>query len=236
MSNHPETETTPPGLLKQGFDAFKANAPAAVLLWIVGTAIVAGYYTVETFRGMLDDVAAFKDRIGLIYPVISMAVFCGLIPYLLQGLQHGDRRNWSPVFLIFLMVFWGYKGLEVELLYRAQAAVFGHDNQPLTIAMKLLVDQLVYVPLLAVPGMVLALSWANRGYSWSGLRNAMRGNWYCRLVLPVMIPNWFVWFPSVILIYALPTGLQLPVQNIIACMWALMVMFLTHAGPHDETT
>lgn len=216
-----------PGLLRQGYEAFRGNARAAALLWIVGTLIVVGYYTVDPLHQLMLSLAAFKQRVGLIYAVISMAIFCGLIPYFMQALQRGDRRNWSPVYLIFLMLFWGYKGLEVELLYRGQAAVFGHDNQPVTIALKLLVDQFVYVPILAVPGMAIALTWANTGYSWSGLRRTMRGNWYRRLVLPIMIPNWFVWFPSVILIYALPTALQLPVQNLIACMWALMVMFMT---------
>jgi len=220
-------EQPAPGLLRDGIDAFKANAIAAGLLWVVGTVIVGSYYAVPAVRESLNDVAAFKDRVGLIYPMISTAIFCGLIPFAMQLLQRGDRRNFAPAYLGLLLALWAYKGLEVELLYRGQAAMFGHDNRPITIAMKLMFDQFVYVPILAVPGMVLPLVWAREGYRWRRLRQRMRGNWYRRLILPVMVPNWLVWIPAVVLIYSLPTALQLVVQNVIACLWALMVMFIT---------
>jgi len=223
----PATDTTSPGLLRQGFDAFKANAVAAVILWIVGTAIVVSYYTLEPFHETLNDVAAFKDHVGIFYAMAAMALFCGLIPYCMQGLQRGGRRNFAPRYLVFLLIFWAIKGIEVDMLYIIQAELFGHDNHPLTIAPKILVDQFVYVPFWAVPTMVLGMMWASHGYSVARVRQRMAGNWYRHLILPVMVTNWFVWVPSVVLIYTLPTALQLPVQNIIACMWVLMVMFMT---------
>ena len=221
------TTVATPRLLRQGIDAFRANGPAALVLWATGTAIVAGYYNVPAIRDSLDALAAFRQRVGLPYAAVATAIFCGLVPFAMQRVQRGGRRNFSPGYLVFLLAFWAYKGIEVDLLYQVQAWLWGEGTDPATIVAKTLVDQFVYCPILAVPGMALAFLWVNGGYRVAAVRQALRGRWYRRLVLPIMVPNWFFWIPAVVLIYLLPTGLQLPLQNIVACLWALMVMFMT---------
>jgi hypothetical protein len=61
----------------------------------------------------------------------------------------------------------------------------------------------------------------------------MGERWYRRRVLPVMVSNWGVWIPAVSIIYMLPPALQLPLQNLVLCLWALMLIFLT--SPRGET-
>lgn len=219
------------GLLSHGIAAFRANLPAAIGVWCVAVVVVGGYYVLDPITLAMQRLAQVKQEVGLPYAIVSTAVFCGLIPFGLQVLQRGQRRNFAWPYLVFLVVFWAYKGVEVELLYRLQAVMFGHDPTLRTVLLKLLFDQCVYVPILAVPGMVLALAWASGGYRLARLRAAMAhggGRWYRRMVLPVLIPNVIVWVPAVLLIYLLPTPLQLPLQNLVACIWATMLMFMTH--------
>jgi len=208
--------------------AAKANVLPALLLWAFGSAIVAAYYLWPAARPTFETIAAAKDRYGFAYAAVSTALFAGLIPFAMQGLQRGGRKRWGATYLLFLLGLWAAKGVEVDLLYRLQALMFGDDPSASALVGKTLFDQLVYVPFWAVPSMVVALIWAHGGFSGSNVRRHLRRGWYRRLVLPVMIPNWMVWFPAVTLSYTLPTPLQLPVQNIVLCLWVLMVMFMTH--------
>jgi hypothetical protein len=43
----------------------------------------------------------------------------------------------------------------------------------------------------------------------------------------MLLANWGVWIPTVAAIYALPVGLQLPMQNLALCLWSLMLAFMT---------
>jgi len=208
--------------------ALAANLRAAVLLWFVGGAIVAGYYFLPTMRDAMEDLGTFKMRIGLPFAMVSTIIFAGLIPFALQGLMRGRSGRFSMSYLLFLIVFWAERGIEVELLYRGQAWMFGDNAQWTTVLAKVLVDMLGYAPLWGVPTMTLAFVWAHHQFRWGEFRERIRGPWFGRLVMPVMVSNWCVWVPAVTLVYMLPQPLQLPMQNIVVCMWVLILMFITH--------
>ncbi|MEX0654938.1 MAG: hypothetical protein WD534_17485 [Phycisphaeraceae bacterium] len=228
MNEVPVTVTPPrQHPLALGFAAARANALPAVLLWLFGTAVVAAYYLWPAARPAFDTVAGWKGSLGLWYAAIFTAFFAGLIPYLMQALQRGGAKRWSPVYLGYMLLFWAIKGVEFDLLYRGQAWLFGEGRDVGTLVTKTCIDQFVYVSLWAGPTMVLGMLLAYGGFSLRRLRHHLRPGWYRRLVLPVVIPNWLVWVPAVMLIYMLPTVLQLPVQNVVMCMWVLMVMFMT---------
>ncbi len=217
----------PRGVWRLTRDAIWANLLPGAILWAFGTAVVVGYYFWPAFAEVLSRIGAFKQRHGLMYSIPALAIFAGLIPFGLQVLQRDRRKDFSPAYLAFLLAFWGWKGAEVDLLYRGQAAVFGDNSAPTTVLLKVLVDQFVYVPLWAAPTMALCYLWANRGYRRAPLREALRGRWYRRVVVPILIPNWLVWIPAVSLIYMLPEALQFVAQNLVACLFACMLMFLS---------
>jgi hypothetical protein len=79
--------------------------------------------------------------------------------------------------------------------------------------------------------MVIGYMFKDSGYSIRRTRLNLGPHWYRRRGLPLMLANWGVWIPTVICIYCLPTPLQLPIQNIVLCMWCLMILFITH---HDD--
>lgn len=223
-----------PPVLALGIAAAWANAVPAVLLWVTGSAIVAAYYLWPAARPVFDQIAAWKDSLGLLYAMISTAFFAGLVPFLMQGLQRSDTQKWSAAYFFYMLLFWGIKGVEIDLLYRGQAWLFGEGRDWATLAQKTAVDQLVYVTLWGGPTMVLGMLLAHSDFSLERMRFHLRPGWYRRLVLPVVIPNWLVWVPAVMLIYMLPTALQLPVQNVVLCMWVLMVMFMTSEQDKPE--
>ncbi len=212
-----------------GIAAMKAYLLPGVILWCVGLAIVLGYFFVEPVRGLLDRVGAVKAEYGLWYSIPALAFFAGFLPFCFQALSADRRRSFAMGQLVFLLIFWGSKGAEVDLLYRLQVVLFGDNREPWTIVKKVVVDQLVYVPVWAIPSTVIPYLWANKGFRWAPVSRALRGRWYRQLVLPVMLSNWMVWIPAVSMVYLFPPPLQLPIQNIIACLWACMVLFMGHA-------
>ena len=44
--------------------------------------------------------------------------------------------------------------------------------------------------------------------------------------LPGILANWILWIPAVLMIYRLPAGLQLPVQNLFLVIWVLVAALI----------
>src|SRR5690606_28764550 len=104
----------------------------------------------------------------------------------------------------------------------------------LTIAAKSFVDQFILVPLWFVPVMVLFYTWKESDFRLRDLRRRLGPHPYRDRCIPVMLSNWGVWIPAVVLIYALPLPLQLPIQNVVLCLWVLMLMFITARHGHPD--
>ena len=133
-----------------------------------------------------------------------------------------------------LTFFWAYKGIEVDLWYRLQAHMFGTGHGVATIATKVVMDQFVYCPFFAVPVTAAVYQLVDNGYNGRSLRDDVRKpRWYLRKVLPVLISNLGVWVPAVVVIYMLPTALQLPLQNLILCFYTLIVAHQTRYEAFD---
>lgn len=213
---------------RQGLHAARVNLAPGLVLWAVAVAVVLAYYQVDTVRVVLTRLADWKTEVGLLFALVSTAVFGGVIPLLFERLR---GRSVSAGVVVFAVVFWAVKGVEVELLYRLQAFIFGHGTDPATLAKKVLVDQLVYVPCWAVPTMTVAYLWRDGGFRWTALKRRLRPGWYRRRAIPIMVANWGVWIPAVTCIYLMPLPLQLPLQNLTLCLWVLLLMVIARDEP-----
>ncbi len=220
--------------VKQGLRAARVNLGPGLILQVMAILIVVGFYYWPDFRALLERVADLKTEYGFVFSMISTTVFAALIPTLVQQCRPAWRHMAPLRHLPYMLGVWAFKGLEIDLLYRAQGWMFGNDASPFTIACKTFFDMFIYCPLIAVPGMVLIYLFKDSGFSISATRRNLGEQWYRRRAWPLMIANWGVWLPAVVCIYALPAPLQLPIQNVVLCMWCLMLLFITN--PQDEVT
>ena len=221
-------EQQEPSAWQQGITATKAVAKPAVALNIVAVAIVLGYYFHPPTTAFLTHVKDMKVEYGLPFAVFTTIIFGAWLPILVREVQarfQGKPANFRD--LLFFSIFWGEKGVEVDLLYRAQSYVFGDGANVGLVVVKVFLDQFVYVPIWGIISTVFALKWKDCGYSWSATWKALGPNWYMRKMMPVMVMCWFVWVPAVAVIYCLPLPLQLPIQNLVLCLWMLLLMFVT---------
>ena len=129
--------------------------------------------------------------------------------------------------LAFFLLFWLYRGLEVDLLYRAQTAWFGDEPTALVIVQKVLVDQFVYNPLWASPSQMFFFLWKDSGFSLARMRASLRQQSVLQRTVLILVTTWAVWVPAVAIIYALPSTLQLPLSNLVICFWSLLLTFIS---------
>lgn len=219
-------------LLSVGIRAARANLVPGIALWVLATAVVLAYYFAPPARSFFEAVARLKSTHGYTFSITSTAIFAGLIPVLVSlARRNAARQTLSQ--MAFIIVFWGIKGFEIDTLYRIQAWLFGDSAEPEVVAVKVLVDQLVYCPFWAAPTMVLAYLFKDSKFNLTATRSRVGPHWYRQRVAPVLVSNWALWAPTVTCIYLLPEPLQLPLQNIVVCFWVLLVIFMTSEGERE---
>lgn len=199
-------------------------------MWCFGIALVSGYFCSPAVEQLLNELGQWKTHLGWKFSAISTAIFGGLIPAMVARLIQAPAQRPTVGLVAANTLLWAYKGLEIDLFYRVQAWMFGTSLSLSTIIAKTICDQFIMVPLFGIVNVVLFFVWRESGYSLSvrDIPSALGPHWYSRRILPVLIANWFVWVPSVAMIYCLPTSLQLPVQNLILCFWVLILLFFTN--------
>lgn len=209
-------------LWRTSLAGLKTNLLPGLVLWSVSLVVVVAYYFWAPAAAWLGVVAEMKVRYGYWYSAVATAVAGGVVPVLVLILMGKIREGAVVGQVVFYVVFWAWRGVEVDAIYRLQSWVFGDSAEVGTIVSKVLVDQFVYCPLWAAPVTAVFYLWKDNGFVWRGLGK----RFYVERVAPVLLSTWLVWIPAVSLIYALPLALQVPLFNLVLCFFVLLVAAL----------
>ncbi|HEX2854438.1 MAG TPA: hypothetical protein VHO24_14470 [Opitutaceae bacterium] len=202
----------------------RATIGPGLVLQVAALALVLAYYHHVPTRTWLERLAEFRAEKGFLFGIISTGAVGGLLPFLYLRSRSATRGRYTWGQGAGLVAFWAYKGLEIEIFYRFLARVVGERADLPTILTKMGIDQFLYCPFFAVPTTVLVYAWVDAHYHVAPVaKDFLQPRWYQRRVLPTLISNVAVWVPAVCLIYALPTPLQLPMQNLVLCFFTLML-------------
>lgn len=210
----------------------RVNRVPCLLLNVAVVALVWSYYQWPAAAGLWQAVAEFKVRWSFGFSFCSAALAGAVLPFGIQWLlgtlpEEGRRRRFfGPV------LFWGYRGMEIDLFYRWQAVLFGHGHDVATLVKKVAMDQFVYSALWAVPTYVIALRWIDLGGSWSRTAASLDGVFWKRTFPTILVTNLLVWIPTVALVYSLPGPLQFPLFSVVMCFFVLMVTLLASGRKH----
>jgi hypothetical protein len=232
MTSAETTERIPAERLSTGAQiaaAARANLMPGLLLQAAALLLVLAYYFWPPARAAFEVVAAFKLRVGWIYSFVAMAFFAGILPVLLQRLQRGAAHESFRV-LPFYAIFWAILGVVIDAFYNFQAVLFGQGTDVLTVVYKVAVDMLIFSPFFAMPLVMWSFAWKDNGFDFDRTRRNVGHDWYRKRVWPMLLAAWIVWIPAVALVYALPLALQFPIQNIVECLWVLILLFLTKSN------
>lgn len=223
-------------ITKQVKQAFKANLLPAVVLWLFALTIAFCYFNWHTANDVFEDIAAQKLQYGWRFAMVSTALFAGLLPFLfLVAMQKITQNIWK--YCLFYLLFWAYKGIEVNTFYNFQSNIFGSELTPQTIIYKTLFDQFIFSPFWASPITALVYLWVQNNFCFKSWAKAIDSSLF-KLTIPILVVSgWLVWIPAVSIIYSMPSGLQIPLFNIVMCFYVILLISLTRDNsPTKEAT
>ena len=217
---------------RAGLRAARANLAPSLLIQLGMLLVVAGYYAVPAVRNALSSVASVKAHLGYGFSIASAVVAGAVIPELLTVVfsQGGRVRRGNFENLLFTAPYWGMNGFFVDVFYHCQAAWFGSVPSAPVVAKKFLADMLGYNPLFSTPLAAACYQWKNGGYRLDALRGAASWRFYKERVIPPLVTCWGTWVPIVILIYALPSLLQIPLYSLALSLWVLLLTHVTSSN------
>ena len=216
-----------------GLRGARANLVPGLILQFVALALVIAYYQHAPTRETLSHLVTVRADWGAGFSMLTTGFFGGFLPFLYLKNHPATRAHYNWRQGAVITAFWTYKGFEIDLWYRVLAHLVGEGNSVGTVLTKTVLDQLLYCPLFAVPLSVLVYAWCENGFNTPALLADFRApRWYARNVLPMLISNLGIWIPAVCIIYALPTPLQLPLQNVVLCFFTLL---MAHIARRQKT-
>lgn len=223
----PAPPATTPSMRAEIAQAFRQNRVPCVVLNALALALVVSYYQVPALAEVWQAVGSFKTRWSFAFSCFSTMFAAVVFPTVIQAglgtLPPGPRGRR----LLLGLLFWGYRGMEIDLFYRLQNALFGDHLDATTLLKKVLVDQFVASPLWFVPTYVVALRWIEHDGSWARTRASLDRQFWTRLCPTVLVTNWLVWIPALALVYSLPAALQFPLFTLVMCFFILVASMMT---------
>ena len=160
-------------VLAAGLAGMKQTALPGLALWILALLLVGADWLSPSAHAAGQTVGLWKSHYGLAFSATTTAFFGGVVPFLFLLVTGRLRRHRLAAELAFYVLFWAYKGVEVDLLYRLQSILFGDHATPGTIARKVLVDQFVYNPIWSAPVSALAFLWRESAFSWRTMKSKL---------------------------------------------------------------
>jgi hypothetical protein len=215
------------GVIASSIAGMRRNVLPGLALQVFALALVLAYYFAPAARPSFAAVADWKAHYGLGYSALATALFGGAIPFLYLLASGHIRPGQGRAELLFYVLFWAYRGIEVDLFYRLQGWAFGDQATFAVVLPKVLVDQFVYSVFIAAPGQVVFFLWKERGFSYRAVQPDLNLGYLVRAVAMVIVSQWMVWIPAVSIIYCLPPALQIPLFNLVVCFWVLLLTFVS---------
>jgi hypothetical protein len=211
-----------------GLRAARANLIPGLCVQAVMVTLVVVYYAVPSMRGAFDQLANFRQRRGIWFAIVSAALAGGVLPELLRIVffQGGRWTRDNRASLVLGVLFWGFAGAYADGLYQLQAWMFGVRTDVGTIALKVVVDQFVSNVVWSAPVSTILYDWKNHGFR-GPIGHYFTAAYYKSHVIPVLLATWGVWIPLVIIIYALPLALQVPIFSLALTFWVLLLTWMS---------
>ena len=215
---------------KESLTALRANLIPGLLLQLLMAFMAAAYFLNPEARAAFEKLTLLRSHWGLLFSFVGTSTASAIFPELLHFLFPGKPAT-NPTTLgqrlLFAIPFWGLIGMQVDLFYRLQYALFGPSDTSLVIIKKVLVDAFVYCPLLAIPQAVCIFLWRDHGFTLHGFRGHHPMAFYALRIFPVLMANWMVWIPLVTIIYSLPAALGVPFFIVAQSFWVMVFTTLS---------
>ena len=159
--------------------AFRENLVPGIVLQTFALLLLWSFYFVPSTRDLWEHLGDLKVRLGWGFPLIFTSLFGGMIPFAVLAFKGKIApAAWSKTFLFYLL-FWAYRGCEVDLFYQGMTCLFGDQQTFWVVAKKVAVDQFVYSLFWTGPTTAILFEWKDQGFNMKKTRQRLdRGFWF----------------------------------------------------------
>jgi hypothetical protein len=196
-------------MFQPGIEALSRLWLPFVVIQAFGLIVVLAYFYVPSFAHACDAIGVAKARLGLLFAALTMPIAAGLMPEVFKFITGVDRSLRGERLRVTLhnMILFSMSGMCVDVFYNWLGWLFAGAQPVISVPAKVLVDQLIYTPIIGVP--IISWSYSLRAQSYRPLPalREITPVWYEREVMPVLVVCWAYWFPMCSLMYTLPTSL-----------------------------
>jgi len=216
-------------------NSFRQNFVPGLALWAVAATLLILYYTSLDAERAFTRLGDAKAKGGFLFSAISTCIFGGVIPFaaIVARNRSKYRSGWYTLrHGLFYAVYWFYKGVEVDALYRLQNELYGDLVDFETILMKVFTDQFIYNPVWGVVSSIFPYRWEEVDFSWILFLRSLDKTIFTITYPTTLFSVWIVWIPVVSIVYSLPSPLQIPLFNLAICFWVLMLSLLVRKDIH----
>lgn len=210
-------------LLQAGYEGLKKNLLPGLVLQSIALSIVLMYYFIPAVQNFFEVIGTIKNENSFLFSAVSTSLFGGLIPTLYMIFSKQIKKEHIAADLLFFILIWAWKGMEVDAFYRLQGLLFGTDPSVIVIVKKTFFDQFVYSVIWAAPSLAIVYMWRECNYSFGDFKKMLRWDFVTFRIPSLIISTWFFWIPAVSIIYCLPMALQIPMFNLVLCFWVLIL-------------
>jgi len=209
-------------LARPGWNAVVENRRPFMTIQALAVLAAAAYYCFPAVQPALRVVADFKVRAGLPFAAAATAFAGVVLPEVARSITR--HKSSTAGDLGFQAVLYAIVGSTVDLLYRGLAILLGSGLSFWLVAEKILIDQLVYSPLVSIPFSTLMFLWRDEGFGSRGTFAAIRQGEFARRYTPLLITCWGFWAPVLVAVYALPPDLQFLMFLCAQGAWSLLLV------------
>jgi hypothetical protein len=203
--------------------AFRENVFPAIYLQCFAIILVSSYYFIPQTKSFWSLFTQVKDELGIFF-IAGMPILCGgFIPLFILIYQKKVAKQVITANIIFCILFWGYRGTEINYLYEFFAYLFGDSTNIDVIVKKVLCDQFIYSFLWSGPTAAIAFKYKANDFNWFKTKQQLNMRFFTEEMAATIFSIWMIWIPAVTIIYTLPLELQYIMFNIVLCFFSLIL-------------
>ncbi|MDX2227742.1 MAG: hypothetical protein SFY92_11715 [Verrucomicrobiae bacterium] len=225
---HPGSPTLFDRLIRPGWEGAKANLLPGLIIQGLILLLLIAYFTSPAVADFLARLSTLRNGYGFVSSFVIGAVGVGLFSEFLKWATT-NRSRWqthSWKYYAFNFLYWGLSSVWVDLFYHVQHHVFGTSLDWRILLLKALADQFLFTMLFANNINCLATTWRDSGFDRARFVAVIRDSYVLKRIAPAFVSNFFFWFPTVLIIYAMPLPLQMPIGALAGIFWVLLLNFV----------
>ena len=200
----------------RGWCAVRANVLPMGVLWAAAAGAVAAYLMLPAFRNLLEPLSVWQTQRGWVAAFLNRVVFCGILPGIFLITMPSLRPKKVGWVVVAYSLWAGIWGIFCDGFFTLQAMIFGDGHDFMTLVKKTLVDQLVWNVAICTPFNAIFFPWVASGFTRFGSVREGFG--------PMLVANWIVWLPVMVIVYVFPLPLQIQLVGFAGAIWMLVAL------------